>query len=329
MGTGQFHVALAFGQTACTLNQRFPAREKRSRVVCIRVTLMALFLWGAVGSGPSIATPDSSPPAKLVEEGIHHFEAGRFKDAEGCFRKARKDVEKEGREELKRYLRACKGGKKIAVIEKAMKRKRWRWAYLGVVELFAKFGDTPLVSHLVPLRKRIEAKLFVYLATYEKNGPKYEPDSDEFYDDASVNDNPAFVRSGRASRRWVPRTNPDAIIHLPLANFHDLDLESFAAFEFSAFNPEDEPQQFLLIFHQGNLDKIAYNNGSVYTRPCLHRLLNVTKKGWNEIRIEIPKDLRMNGNIALPDTEAVVLVDVECAAGKKTVYIDDVRLARQ
>ena len=75
------------------------------------------------------------------------------------------------------------------------------------------------------------------------------------------------------------------------------------------------------------MNEIATNTGSVYG-CCFFKRILLDKPGWHHIRVDLHKDLTPNQRPTLLEVKGVSLIDV-IGPHAKTVYIDDVRLARQ
>ena len=194
--------------------------------------------------------------------------------------------------------------------------------------LLAKHGKGPLRKLLLEDRGKIDQSLYVFLATYEDSRPAYEDTDWPADNSVTMNKDPKFVGRGSRSAKWVARENAQFMICFELATFKDLDPSQFAAVELSIYNKDEDHSSFLLAFHGGDPSKLAYNDGRMYTKPCYYARITAKKRGWNQIRVEIPKGLIRNAMAEWSKCRSLILVDITSPDGSKTVYIDDVRFAR-
>ena len=284
---------------------------------------------------PTKALPGPKVPFEIeearatFEEGRASFVRGDWKAAAKSFRACKKHVAKEDKPLLESWILAVKGGKEIDKVRKDLSKDQARRAWARLQLLAPKYRETPLRFFLDLLEEGIRGELYTTLATFENRSSL---DSEPVIDDTpsmfgSYNRRSEYVRSGEQSAQWRPATEKKYIVMLELAKLTGEQVESHQTFEFSVYNADERKHRFILILHIGDLSEISRNDGSLGRKPCFHTHVDF-EPGWNEISIDLKKDLKMNGRTAKSQIQGAILVDIE-TRDPKTVYIDDVRLGRQ
>ena len=94
-----------------------------------------LFLCSSPDPTLEIVKPSFSEPAGELafQEGCQLFRAGAWRAAEKSFRRARKHAAGDASQVVKSWLRGCKGGRKLADVEKAIGGERWKVAWARLV----------------------------------------------------------------------------------------------------------------------------------------------------------------------------------------------------
>ncbi len=272
---------------------------------------------------PTFTTDES----KLAyEEGQRHFTAGRWKDSEKCFRKCKKGVRPDGKRIVDAWLKACKGGRQLSSVEKAIEKKSWNKAWARLMKLRRTHGDTPLRKKLDELRTTVASKLFFFIATFEEKPPKPEAGANALPAGAGYNVDGKYVKEGRRSLRWEAQWDRENLNFVDLGRFDAAALQEYPILQLSIYSLDDTYGKYVLALDDGEFDQLVGNRGSLRGK-CFFQYVTLNRVGWRHFRIDIRKDLTVNAKMTRDEIKGLSLVMLT-STQKKTICIDDVRLAR-
>ncbi len=303
---------------------------------------VAISLLLTLAPGPSFTDDETPPPPEgfaspeataAYTEGVAQFESGEFDAAEESFKDAKKGAKDDAKKQIAAYVKACKGAKNLTKIEKGIQQEKWRPSYNELEKLERTHGDTPLSSHLKPLRETIEAGLFYWIANFEEKSP--EPEAlvkEKRPPSASLNSDKEFIQEGEGSLKWRSGEGPGfagmAFGMLPLGAFEGTKIEEYRYLEIHLFSTDENFGKFTLYFgvEEGGPGGFFMGTEILKTRCILHHI-TVEKPGWHHVRVDLWKDITKNNSVDWKDVTGVSLMVIP-PSHPKTIYLDGIRLEK-
>ncbi len=204
---------------------------------------------------PSGAEPVEELPQFRTEEalekfkqGVERFEAEEWEEAEQHFREAMRSVEDECRAVVQGWADASECGTRLLKLEPAIRKGEWRAAWNSLNELEKKYGRTRIRPALDAARLRIEAGLYSYLATFERDNT---PAGNQMSPGAEHNTEPKYVKRGTGSAKWSSGIG-DGHPTLTFAVVGGDRLSSFPRLNLWVYATPGADGQFLLVLDRGS-----------------------------------------------------------------------------
>lgn len=289
------------------------------------------------GAGQQEPAPEAKPTfadaavEATFKEGQAHFSNTKWKDAEKCFKSCKKGAIGDQKKTIESWINACKGGKKLAKVEKLIAKESWKKAWKQLQPLLSNYGTTPLSERLDSVRVVIEQEIFLPLANYEEEPPANEITDRAGTQGASLNDNPKYVKSGKRSLKWDAGAGPGfagmVFGRLPIARLDGNNVADYPYLHLSIYAPNADFGKFTLYF--GNADALAAADPTniLRTKSFFHHL-TVNKEGWLDLRLDLRRQAQTLSAAQWSDVTELVLLVIP-PSKPKTIFIDDVRLEKK
>lgn len=265
------------------------------------------------------------------KEGREHFTDGSYKEAQKCFRSSRSATDKAGKKIVDGWIDACKGGLKLADVEKAVAKESWRSAWDKLAKVEKKYGETPLRERLDMLGDMIARELFLPLATFEEEPPEPEKNAGNRPNTAEIVTDEKYVSEGKRSLKWreeVGLGSGKLLGWLNLAKFEGGALDQYRYLSLSILSEDKDFGKFTIFVDTGEDDEEwARNPMKVLQSNCYYHHLTINKPGWRRVRIDLRKDLSSTQKPELAEMQRLSLIIIP-PSKPKTIYIDDVKLEK-
>ncbi|MFQ5654515.1 MAG: hypothetical protein ACE5GW_07270 [Planctomycetota bacterium] len=309
---------------------------QRPMLIIALLAVSSFLLGGALRGGdePGATPTFQDEEAQRSFEGAKSlFEEGKWKEAEKLFRSCRKGTDRDGRKILKAWLAACKGGPKLAAVDKAIARGSWKSAWGKVERLNASYRETPLRERIDALARRVEKELFTPLATFEESPPESEKAvRDRRPTSAEINEKPELVRGGRRSLRWresVGFGHGKVIGVLPISSFEGAWIKEHRFLRVSLHSEDEALGKFALFFDTGErIDWASADPTAILKIPGYFYHITLNKKGWVDLRIDLWKQVSQHSGVTWDQIEGLNLLIIP-PSKPKTIHIDEVKLEKK
>lgn len=252
-------------------------------------------------------------------QAVEAFRAEKWEEAERLFREALRTAADKSRAVLQDWAEASECGARLERLETAIRKDEWRAAWNSLNALEQKYGRTRIKPKLDALRIRIEAGLYSYLATFERDN---SPAGSLMPPGAEPNTEPKYVKRGAGSAKWAASVGSS----YPTLTLGVVDGDRLAVFprlNFWVYAPPKNDGQYLLVLDRGS--RYMGTGGSV-PKNVRYKALTF-KSGWTEISLDVRKDFDDTG-LELERVKYIQLI-LQRAASLQTIYIDEVRLERK
>lgn len=270
--------------------------------------------------GPKFGDPEAQ---SSFDEGRELFDKDEWSAATKRFKACKGKASKPEKKVIEAWIKACKGGKSLGKVQKAISKSKWKLAWGEVSKLNARYGETPLREKLDAIAQQVQDELFLLLATFEDPPPQPEKDAGDRPAAASINTNMKFVREGKRSLRWAAA---GFIAQVPLTRLDGEELEEYRYLHFSMYSPNENFGKFTLIFETD--DGIPNDPTRILQARLFFHHLTVNWVGWKDFRIDLRKEIQTNSNPTLADIRKLTLLMIP--PGKdKTIYVDGIKLERK
>lgn len=287
-------------------------------------------LWFAVAlaAPPVVSLDDETPPfaepaRALFEAAKSQFDKEQWADAEKSFKECKKATDKAGAKYLEPWIKACKGGKKLG---KLVAGKNARKSLGQLAKMKRTYDKTPLASALAQAYAKVHQKIYFALSTFEVDKPEPESRADSIPPGARYETNKQFVKEGKRSLKWASRPNWGDTPSIPLGDFPGGMLDKHRFLSFWIYSPDDVLGKYLVVFRIGAIDVLDSDGDP--EQNCFFRYVNVTKKGWQHVRVDLDKDLSKYGNAKRERVRGLHLLMLPFSK-TKTIYVDDVMLEKR
>ncbi|MEM7166116.1 MAG: hypothetical protein AAF581_11665 [Planctomycetota bacterium] len=276
-------------------------------------------------------TFDDSAVEATFQEGKAHFASTKWKDAEKCFKSCKREAKGDQKKLIATWIDACKGGKKLARVEKLVAKESWKKAWKQFQPLDASYGKTPLAERLDSVRTVIEQALFLILATYEEPPPEMEITDRAQAQGASINDDPKYVRGGKRSLKWDAGAGPGfagfVFGQVPICQIDGDKIGEFPYLHISIYSPTADFGKFTLYFGDPATLQGADPTNILRTQ-CFFYHMTVNKQGWLDVRIDLRKQAQTLSAATWQDVTHMAMLVIP-PSKPKTIYIDNVRLEKK
>ena len=285
---------------------------------------------GDEASPSDVKTPsfDDASGQEAFDKGRQHFDKGEWKAAEKSFKACRSAVEKDDRDLLKSWTAACKGGTKLAAIEKSVAKESWLKAWNQLEKVDTSYGKTPLRSHLDKLYADIEPKLFMVLANYEEPAPEPQTEAGAPPATAKRVGDKELARRGDGSLRWrenVGLGTGKLLGFLPLAKFEGGTLSQCTHLWISIYSESKDHGKFTLLLDNGDLNN--RNPLEILKENVYFHHLTINHVGWKDYRIDLRKEFATLAN-PIPDEMQRLSLLIIPPSKPKIIRVDEVKFER-
>ncbi|MCI0652435.1 MAG: hypothetical protein L0Z55_11190 [Planctomycetes bacterium] len=249
-----------------------------------------------------------------------------YAEARAAFERSRQGASKEQREEINRWIEACRGGVEFAKVDELMNQKNWQKALKEQQRLEEKYSATALAPRLAEAYAKISDHLFYYVATFEEDPPEPEKALYPLPKSRSLNEDSRYVRRGKRSIMWRITAGSDrSERYQRLGQVDGSKLDQCSTLKLSIFYPASRGSIKLLLVMARNMDEVK-TKGERFVGEGLHYVLIADKGGWNDVSIDLSK-LSNSGDFAMNEVKEMGVIVL--GTNTDVVYFDEVFFVRR